>query len=246
MENPYVTGDGSWTQPGDPLNGPYAHIRVIENVPTNINHVSQHNNTWSAITLARITRPASTGIVDQAHITDLRSLIDLQDQRIIIIDNPPPTPPPIAYQYWTESTPLSTFDQLSNNDTTWKDFPQEANWDVPVPHWAKGMDVNIIMNPWVTDDIEGEFRLKVAGETTNAIPTDFKVTVPSGISGLHSTIMCGATESLNQSWCGSVVNMRMQARSSDSSKPGDLECTGGVRINIWINFKRFPVYSDGS
>src|SRR5580765_3563365 len=65
VENPYVSGSGSWVSPPDPLDGPYAYVRVIEGVTANINHVSAWNNTWSAITLARITRPASTGTILQ-------------------------------------------------------------------------------------------------------------------------------------------------------------------------------------
>lgn len=70
IENPYATGTGGgpggWPAPADELNGPYSHIRVIENVAANINSVVAHNTEWTAIPLARITRPASTGIVEQA------------------------------------------------------------------------------------------------------------------------------------------------------------------------------------
>lgn len=245
VENPYVSGSGVWAQPADPLNGPYAHVRVIEGVPANTTHVSAVNATWSAITLARITRPASTGIVQQSHITDLRSLARLGEQRIIIIDNPPATPPPIAQQYWTESTPIGNGDELLSTETVFTDFPNQATWQVPVPVWAKGMDVNVLLNPTVTDDVIGEFRLVVQGEPTGAIPTVFNVNMPTGIGNIRDVMMVGGTESLKPSWCGRVSTMKLQARSTSSTHPGLLRCDPGTRVNIWLSFKRFPVYSDG-
>lgn len=247
IENPYVSGSGSWAQPADPIDGPYAHIRVIEGVPANTNHVSAHNNTWSAITLARITRPASTGIVDQSHITDLRSLAKLGEQRIIIIESPPAEPPPIAQQYWTESTPIADGDQLLKTEVVFTNFPNLASWQVPVPAWAQGMDINIILNPEIDGSVVGEFRLTVAGDPANSVPTDYNFNYTGGPGPERHVIMIGGTESLGANVRGKIVNMRLQARSTgnDPSHPGKLMCNAGTRVNVWINFKRFPVYSDG-
>jgi hypothetical protein len=103
----------------------------------------------------------------------------------------------------------------------------------------------IWLNPTVSDDISGEFRLAVDGESSGVVPTDFNVVLPSGIANIREVMMVGGTESLESSWCNRVVTMRMQARSTNGALPGKLKCDLGTRINIILNFKRYPVYSDG-
>lgn len=246
IENPYVSGSGAWSQPADPIDGPYAHIRVIEGVPANTNHIAAYNNTWSAITLARITRPASTGIVDNAHITDLRSLAKLGEQRIIIIETPPAEPPPIAQQYWTESTPIGNNQELSSTQLSFVDFPNLAKWQVPVPAWAVGMDVNIILNPNITGDVVGEYRLVVSGTPTGSVPTDYDFNYNGGPGDERTVVMIGGTEYLEPSVRGKIVEMKLQARStSGGSHSGKVKCRPGTRVNVWLNFKRYPVLSDG-
>jgi len=250
VENPYVSGSGSWAEPPDPVNGPYASVRVIEGVPANTNHISAYNNTWSAITLARITRPASTGVVLQSHITDLRSLAKLGGQRIIIIESPPVDPPPIAQQYWTESTPCTDSYQMPSTQTSYVNFPDDANWQVPVPDWATGFDVNVVLNPQATNHLTGEMRLVInnGGITNDAcgiIPAmydhNFKTDPVGGPERfLH---LVGGTGSLQKAHRGKVVNMRLQARSLDSvNVTGKLGQAAGTRVNIWLNFKRNPSY----
>lgn len=246
IENPYVAGTGTWAEPASPADGPYAHVRVIEGVPANTQTVRGVNGTWSAITLARITRPASTGIVTQAHITDLRSMIDLTVERIVVINNPAPEPPPVAQQVWTESTPISNNNQLPATQTNWTNFPDQASWQVPVPSWALGMDVMGFLNPTVSNDVYGQFRILVDGQSTNAVPVEFNVNFPSGIGDIREIFMLGGTVLLPASVRGRVVNMRLQTRMLDAFHPGKLICEQGTRVNLQLNFKRFPVVTDGS
>lgn len=245
VENPYVSGSGSWAQPADPIDGPYVSVRVIEGVPANTNHVRAYNDTWSAITLARITRPASTGIITQSHITDLRSIAKLGQERIVIIENPPATPPPIAQQYWTESTPIGNNSQLLHSELSWKDFPSGLSWQVPIPEWAQGVDINVLLNPALTQgNIVGEFRLNFGPDIVNSVPTDFNENLDNGVR-TRPILMIGGTETLTSSVRGKVVPLKLQARSTFNGAGGRLRAEPGTRINIWLNFKRYPVTSDG-
>lgn len=250
IENPYVSGSGSWAMPNDPIGGPYAFIRVIEGVPANINHVSGHNNTWSAITLARITRPASTGIVTQAHITDLRSLAKLDGQRVIIIENPPADPPPIAQQYWTESTPCDANDVLLKTQNTFTNYPAEASWQVPVPAWATGFDLLAWLNPEIDNHVFGEMRIAMSAGSVNndpggAVPARYDVNFPqNGPGPIRELFMVGGTVFLQPALRGKVVTMKLQARSLDAGNhPGKLKTAIGTRVNVMINFKRNPSYN---
>lgn len=248
IENPYVTGAGSWAQPPDPLNGPYAFVRVIEGVPANTNSVQAVNNAWSAITLARITRPASTGIVTQANITDLRSLAKLGGERVVVIDDPPADPPPIAQQYWTESTPCDDGDVHHANQTSFHNFPVGASWQVPVPSWATGFDINAVLNPQNDGDVWGDLRLVINnGAITNddcgIIPAMFDVNYTGGPGPERAVYLVGGTGVLQPSHRGKVVNMRLQAKSRNvGADPGNVTSAHGTRVNIWINFKRNPSY----
>lgn len=250
IENPYVSGAGVWAVPVDAVNGPYAAIRVIEGVPPNTCDVTGYNNTWSSITLARITRAANTGVVAQADITDLRSLAKLGGERLVVINNPPATPPPIAQQYWTESTPIDNGNQFLGSSVAWTDFPTQATWQVPVPSWATGMDMNILYNPAITGSLWGQMRL-VAGPSADpggVIPTEYDVNFPGGPGPARETLMIGGTFYLAPALRGTVVTMKLQAKSNDNSAthPGKLVCSRGTRIAIWLNMKRSPVFSDGS
>lgn len=247
IENPYVSEPTTWPQPPDALLGPYAHIRVVEGVPANTNHVSAHNNTWSAITLARITRPANTGIVTQGHITDLRSLAKLGETRVVIVDSPPSTAPPIEQAYWTESTPLADNTELLSTQLTFTNYPPSAQWQVPIPAWATGMDINVLLNPKITNHVWGEMRLTVQDDAAvGSVPTEYDVNFPTGAPGpLRQVFMIGGTESLSPTVRGKIKTFRLQARSKNAgAHPGKLICDRGTRVNIWINFKRHPVYSD--
>lgn len=245
IENPYVAGAGSWAQPTDPENGPYAHIRVIEGVPANTQSVVAHNNTWSAITLARIYRGPNRTTVEQADIVDLRQLASLENERIVIINNPPPEPPPIAYPIWSESTPIGNNSEHLSSQTGWHDFPSGISWPVPVPSWAEGVDIHVLLNPAVRIGwCKGETRLVFTGDTSlNSIPCDWNFNFPG--DRIIGTIMVGGTELLSPGIRGKTVNVKIQCRSTDSGQSGKLVCEPGTRLSMLLYFKRNPVITDG-
>lgn len=247
VENPYVSGAGAWAQPVDPVGGPYAHIRVIEGVPANTQSVVAHNNTWSAITLGRIFRGPNRTTVEQADITDLRQIASLQNERIIIINNPPATPPPIAYPVYTESSLCSVTGsgEMASTQTAWKKFPADLNWKVPVPTWARGMDVMVLFNPQVNGHVWCEGRLVVDGQPTGATPTmiDINYVAGSQPGPIQALMHIGGTESVKAAWGGREVNVHLEFRMLDPvNHPGKITCSRGTYATVLLNFKKKPVY----
>jgi len=109
-----------WETPADPEAGPYVFSRVIEGVPADTSRVQQlagHEND-SADTLARVTRPASTGTVQAAHITDLRQLVQPRSHRILR-----------AYQPVADNA----LNAVSPASESW---PLSGGWSLAIPEWA--------------------------------------------------------------------------------------------------------------
>lgn len=118
IEDPWVSGE-PWQNPTDPKVGPYVFTRVISNVPagtTDLNDVSGYSGR-TAITLARIDIPASTGTITSSMITDLRDLAAPRSERQIV-----------------KGTIDGTRVTLSN--TSWKAWPIKPITGVKIPSWA--------------------------------------------------------------------------------------------------------------
>lgn len=113
VENSNASGE-SWAQPTDPTVGPYIYTRVISGVPAGTTDVKQVRPNDSAITLARIDIPASTGTITQAMIKDLRPMVNTQRERVMQV-----------------RTPASSIQFDSTN--VWKTVIQST---VAVPAWA--------------------------------------------------------------------------------------------------------------
>lgn len=75
IEDPFMAGE-PWQDPADPTVGPYIFTRIISNVPagtTRLQDVPGYGGR-SAVTLARLDIPASTGTITAAMIKDLRNV----------------------------------------------------------------------------------------------------------------------------------------------------------------------------
>lgn len=245
IENPYVVGSGSWSQPVDTAEGPYAHVRIIENVPANTNDVTAVDATWSAITLARITRAANTGVVTDADITDLRSIARVGGQRLTIIVNPPASPPPIAEFIYTEMHRPSSLATLAANQTTYMDFPNGANWDVPIPSTASHMDIQAhIFNTYIyAGDVWGTFRIIDTASGSQLLTAEFDVNNTSTfINGARESFPVSAGKvAIPSSWRNSTRNFKIQAKQY-SSMTGRVEAHP-ASCNMMMNvfFKHNPV-----
>lgn len=115
IEDPFMAGE-PWQDPADPKVGPYIFTRVISNVPagtTSLQGLSGYRGR-SAVVLARIDLPASTGTVTAGMIVDLRKVALPRSSRAL-------------------SLQAGTVAQL--NATTEVSFPQNR-LAVAIPEWA--------------------------------------------------------------------------------------------------------------
>ena len=250
VENPYVAGAGSWAQPADPLNGPYVHVRVIEGVPANTNSVQAVNTSWSAITLARIVRPANTGIVQQSHITDLRSLAKLGGQRITIIENPPADPPPVAQEVFydirneTQERDDDRVDDDTHGQSGWVSWPEDADWNVPVPSWATHAEI-ILQLLGIRQEGEGTYgqlRVQVNNGTLTTAPVTYDFTTDGQVEGWRRDPMFAVgSEYIPSSLRGRVIRFRSQVTiEDDPGRDGTLKWTRGSAAVLQVVFQRNP------
>jgi hypothetical protein len=247
IEDSSTTGSGAWDPPADQVNGPYAHIRVIENVASTVWDVSQVDSTWSAITLARIERPASTGIVQQSHITDARSLAAIGGSRTIIEQV---TLPPIAQASYMEfkasasdpnyGNPVGGSDTVHDYldaDTATKNWPSAATWQVPIPSWAVSCDAEFVVYnaQIITGDVYGKMWLDFGGTATTfqTYAIDY-VSVPS-----RHNVAYGRTFTIPSALRGTVATVRTKFASYYTAT-GKLDAKSGVQTRLFLNFQRVP------
>lgn len=240
--NPYVSEvGGSIQQPVSPQDGPYWDIVPIMGVTSGTNHVSAYNPGWSAITLALITRPANTGIVQAGHITQLRNIVAPRSitERIIIApaENPPSTAPPIAHDIWSGTKHLATSSTFASTVTVFTDWPAGAFWDVPIPSWATQLDIFGSSNPTFNNPLWGEARLDFGG---NAGPsTVYDEQDPNGLA--KTVIIFGGSYNVPTTQRGKIVRVKMQHRNIDpANHSGVLTTRNGVNANLILIFKREP------
>jgi len=145
IEDPFLAGE-PWDEPANPRVGPYVFTRVIPNVPagtTRLRDVAGYAGR-SAIVLARVTLPASTGTVTAAMVTDLRKVAQpRQDRKVGILAS-------------------SVNDRRWLNPTTPVLFPDRA-LSVDVPEWATRVVVSAnlagLLQFYGNADMNGFLRL---------------------------------------------------------------------------------------
>lgn len=142
IEDPNMPGE-PWQKPTDPVAGPYVFTRVIPNVPagtTRLQDVPGYSGR-SAITLARVDLPASTGTVTAGMIVDLRRVARPRKDRQLNAHA----------QVQAESQRLTSATQAGQV------FPStSSSWTVDVPTWATRM---LVIGMWsqvqANHDVDG-------------------------------------------------------------------------------------------
>lgn len=106
VEDPFMAGE-PWQDPADPTSGPYIFTRVIPNVSPTTTTVTELNLGYSAIPLARVDVPASTGTIQASHIVDLRQLANPRRERHLVRHQPSTTYeiPADAWSHWPTFEP---------------------------------------------------------------------------------------------------------------------------------------------
>lgn len=147
----YVIRDPQYSDEPDPASvadGPYEFVERVP-VPAGTKTVADAITAGAlpagitALELARVDLPASTGTVTQAHITDLRSI-----------------PAPRSRRRAFTAAPTGT---NNLNVSTWATFPPAASWTVSVPAWATHAVVHIVEAGLVygTNAANGGFRVVI-------------------------------------------------------------------------------------
>lgn len=259
VEDPNLAGVGQEPSYNHPLpGGPFMFTRLITDVPNTTNHVSQVRPDDNAETICRIDMPGGVGnetaTVTDSMITDLRQISDLDGERIIVINNPAPEPtpaPPIAQTYFTEASISSGQDNLLSTHNTFRRWPDAADWDVPFPSHATGVDVYCtVVNPEQhAGHVFGETRMLfdpagVWGAPTSGVPTPFNMDAISVSSPNRIPIFCVGTYVIPQRLRGRIVRVQMEGRQHpDVNTTGTLRAESGTYTWITMNFKRHPSYS---
>lgn len=119
VEDPFAAGS-PWSAPTEVESAPYVHIRVVSGVPsgtTRVQNVTGHAND-TAITLARVDIPASTGTVTSAMIKDLRQLAQGRNKEDV---------------FHVPSGVTTTLDLVASSVVPW---PANTFARVEIPEWA--------------------------------------------------------------------------------------------------------------
>lgn len=210
VEDPFVPG-ASWQDPADPAAGPYVFTRRIPNVSATTKTVAELDLGYSAIALARIDIPASTGTITDEMITDLRKVAFPRRERILRAGQ----------------LTASTTDPLDADvEEAWPN-PSVMDWYVDIPEWAT--EANIVMT-WGGVAYSGNFlgwvwaRLTDSGIDVDSPKT--RVNTDFITAEARHTITVAANVPIPKSLRGRD-RVRLVGRGNRTSGSGYLELDGG-------------------
>lgn len=223
VEDPNVAGE-PWQTPPDPAVGPYVFVRVIPNVPagaTRLQDVPGYEGR-SAVTLARVDLPASTGTVTAEMITDLRKVANprrAQEMRVIT--------PPTVYQL-----PATT---------VYTPWPVQANGGVvgtvEVPEWASRMRMMVTITPvGLRSGSYGNLQATLGSlaftgtwDTQGGLNTD----------PFQQTFVIAGQHDVPASMRGGMRTLALHARagSSGQSAAAQPQAIGATRVVVQIDFE---------
>lgn len=236
VEDPTISGS-PWGH--DPATEPLVYLRVIEGVDPAATTVPQSPTTRSAIPLARIDLPASTGTVEQEHIVDLRTMLQPRSQRILRVQHGAPT---VNGEY----------DEAGNIvEPDWERWPQHEWTDVVIPTWATQVqilgnwDMGYYTPPGGTTgshDARGWVKIGLIGPPDGALYTQrcaYNFNPFTDYNGYSVNIACRDTVDIPESARGVPVSVRMLAQ-------GVPDLIGRIRLgpsstmSVDLNFLEVP------
>lgn len=246
VENPYISGE-PWQIPADPANGPYIFTRVISNVSPTVKAVKDLNLGISAITIARIDIPPSTGTIIGSYIKDLRTVVNPMTGAV-----QPPVDDPGAGD-GDDGDPVVVVpggdgddgdnddgDPLESTQTSYIPWPFTAAIDIPVPTWANYADVTVtVISAQVRFDssIEGLFgflRLIFGG-----IPQE-EQTFACNSEGRQDIVWQKTNVPVPAAQRGTTQQFRLTCRMLSGLGSGRLLSTRSTKIRFDIKFKQRP------
>lgn len=219
IEDPFMAGE-PWQDPADPTVGPYIFTRVIPNVPvgtTRLQDVPGYSGR-SAITLARVDIPASTGTITSAMITDLRNLA--------------------APRQWREMIPYAALASESlPHLNTWGDWPTALKPQVRVPDWATDVFMTVNLTGLLrlnNENADGMVRA-VFGEAVGD-PVTYDINTDSGLGGQRFDVMPALWAPV-KALQGKLVTVKLQGlRYVTGATDGEVYVDGGSSAVFDIHF----------
>lgn len=214
IEDPTLAGE-PWQDPVDPTVGPYVFSRVIPNVPPTTKTVAELGLGYTAIALARVDVPASTGTITDAMIVDLRQVANPRRDRDIIAEG-----------WWGTGT-----DDLTNSN--WAEYPVGANYQVFVPAWATQVKV---VATWaqiqnVTGNTYGSVRVRLGSVITESVNYD---SVWNGGS-YRTNLLCADRVPIPSAMRGTMQPLVMEAMRQ-AGQTGWMQMDGGSAIVLDYEF----------
>jgi hypothetical protein len=216
VEDPFLPGE-PWADPSDPKVGPYIYTRVIPNVPSSTTSVAGLGLGYSAIALARIDLPATTGTVTDAMIVDLRKIANPRRERAVF------------------TTTQGSSQALSS--ASFVSWPSAGSWSVTIPGWATqaiirgnvgGVPIPALSST-AAGTVYGQLRASLGGTATNWTPWD--ETVPAGANVDRKFWACADTITIPAAARGTTATIRLEALRSG----GNVNPTADARTSATID-----------
>lgn len=225
VEDPQYAGQ---PLPADGAHGPYVRFVVYEGVSANIKKLSEVAPNQTGIALARVTRPASTGTVQAAHITNLRVL---------------PNPRSKTVKKQLTVGDKGTFDRL--NAASWERFPQAAQWDIEVPSWATHVQLELRVNGVrVTNDgtdagnFRGRARLKLGSYVSGEVIVDPEI--PDANKGRKFPYATAGEALVAQADRGATLALEAQAYKVSDASGVEVREAAGTTLIAEVVFTEVP------
>lgn len=217
IEDPNVAGE-NYPAPTDPAAGPYVFPRVIPNVPagtTRLQDVSGYGGS-SAVTLARVDLPASTGTITSGTIVDLRKLAQNRSARSLSVDIAVPQ--------------VAKFESFA--DTQWPTNTAA----VDVPEWATHFTGIVQLNQFLqTGGSEYvAFRIKlgtITSATTNADIDSLQT------AAQHGSVTIAIGDAIPAAMRGTRQTVSVIAKRMSSSEPGRFSLDSSSQIVFDMQFR---------
>lgn len=200
-----------------------AFFDIVSNVSSSATTVPSG---YSAIPLARIDIPASTGTITNAMIKDLRQVTNPRKERTL-------------FPYYA-ADPLV---EISGTSETWLTFPNLTMASIPIPSWAATAKIVFTVSSLrlATGNVWGNFRFMLgAVEAAQYVGIDDN----QGTAARRNTVMMVETIDLTTT-AGAAMRgttqafkSRMRTRSSNAGKIG-VDAT--TTFNIDVEFTEGPL-----
>lgn len=216
IEDPQYPGGAV---PADVVTGPYTFLRVREGVPSNTTTLQQVDPTATGYALARITRPANTGIVDAGHVTSLRELVAPRTETAV---------------HWSRPAAWATL-----HTTADVVFPPGAQAIHPIPSWATRVEVEALCSGILFRDltsgtsqgsIDGRAVVKLTanGVTLTGFMTIFGADGDGRTAPQLATVATGGELSIPTAMRGQTATIQLIMGYADNGRIG-MDVGAGVR-----------------